>query len=177
MIIGTGDHASVSRVTARWPSEKSFTCENISEGTLLTAFENRTDEPFAQRPYRSSRAPAESLARPRYQLPFAKRNAGKIQVFTTTATWCAACIGHLPSLTYLQTDDIALFGVPTDPNDTPAMLRKYLAEKILLTKCSRGLAPQKKNASPASLPKICTSGAPFCPQPSSRMKRATFSKS
>ena len=129
MIIGIGDHASVSKVTLRWPSGKSFTCENVSEGTLLTAFENRTEEPFTQKPYRSTGTPPEPLTRPKYQLPFAKRNAGKIQVFTTTATWCAACIGHLPSLTYLQTDDIALFGVPTDPNDTPAMLRKYVAEK------------------------------------------------
>ena len=129
MIIGIGDHTSVSKVTVRWPSGKSFNCENVSEGTLLTAFENHTDEPFTQKPYRSARTLAEPLARPNYQLPFAKRNAGKIQVFTTTATWCAACIGHLPSLTYLQTDDIALFGVPIDPNDTPAMLSKYVAEK------------------------------------------------
>ena len=128
MIIGIGDHASVSKLTVRWPSGKSFTCENVSEGTLLTAFENRTDEPFTQKPYRSIRTPAPP-ARLKYQLPFAKPTSGKIQVYTTTATWCAACIGHLPSLTYLQTDDIALFGVPTDPNDTPAMLRKYVAEK------------------------------------------------
>ena len=129
MIIGIGDHTSVSKVTVRWPSGKSFNCENVSEGTLLTAFENHTDEPFTQKPYRSAKTPAEPLARPNYRLPFAKRNAGKLQVFTTTATWCAACIGHLPSLTYLQTDDIALFGVPIDPNDTPAMLRKYVAKK------------------------------------------------
>ena len=129
MIIGIGDHASVSKVTVRWPSGKSFTCENVSEGTLLTAYEKREDGAFTREPYRSTRKSAAPLARPKYQLPFAKPTPGKIQVYTTTATWCAACIGHLPSLKYLQTDDIALFGVPTDPNDTPAMLKEYVAEK------------------------------------------------
>ena len=46
MIIGMGDHASVSKVTVRWPSGKSFTCENVSEGTLLTAFEKREGGAF-----------------------------------------------------------------------------------------------------------------------------------
>ena len=99
------------------------------EGTLLTAFENRPGGAFVRKPYRSSRALATPPARPKYKLPIAKSTPGKIQVYTTTATWCSACLGHLPSLALLKANDIALFGVPIDPKDTPEVLKKYVADK------------------------------------------------
>lgn len=128
MIIGIGQNSKVATVSIRWPSGKTTTTNDIPEGTLLTAFENHETKAFTQKTYRNPRKATPPVSR-RFKLPVAKPTPGKIQVYTTTATWCAACIGHLPSLKYLQTDDIALFGVPTDPNDTPAMLRKYVAEK------------------------------------------------
>ena len=129
MIIGIGNHFSVAKVTVRWPSGKTFTTAEVVEGTLLTAFENRPGGAFVRKPYRSSRALATPPARPKYKLPIAKSTPGKIQVYTTTATWCSACLGHLPSLALLKANDIALFGVPIDPKDTPEVLKKYVADK------------------------------------------------
>ncbi len=87
MIIGIGNHSSVAKVTVRWPSGKTFTTAEVVEGTLLTAFENRPGGAFVRKPYRSSRALATPPARPKYKLPIAKSTPGKIQVYTTTATW------------------------------------------------------------------------------------------
>ena len=48
MIIGIGAHTNVASVTVQWPSGKTATArppERISEGTLLTVYENRADSP------------------------------------------------------------------------------------------------------------------------------------
>ncbi len=128
MIIGIGDRSEVAKVTVRWPSGKTFTTTDVAEGTLLTAFENRPDGAFTRKPYRSSREPATPPAPPKYKLPIAKSTPGKIQVYTTVATWCPSCLSHLSSLAYLKADDLALFGVPIDPKDSQEMLVDYVAK-------------------------------------------------
>ena len=128
MIVGIGQNSKVKQVAIRWPSGKETTTNDIPEGTLLTAYENQDSNSFTQKPYRNTRKSTPPVSR-RFSLPIAQKTPGKIQVFTTTATWCTACISHLPALAYLQTDDIALHGIPIDPNDTPQMLKEYVTSK------------------------------------------------
>jgi thiol-disulfide isomerase/thioredoxin len=52
-----------------------------------------------------------------------------VQVYTTTATWCAACLSHLPALSQLKQDGVALYGVPIDVNDDTAKLAGYVEKR------------------------------------------------
>ncbi|MFT6181132.1 MAG: peroxiredoxin [Akkermansiaceae bacterium] len=128
MIIGIGEKSQVTSVSVRWPSGKTTTTKDIPEGTLLTAFENRAAESFSQKPYRITQKATPAATR-KVKLPIANSSSKKVQVFTTMASWCPACIGHLPALSYLKSDDIALFGIPLDVNDTSEILADYVAQK------------------------------------------------
>ncbi|MGI9240983.1 MAG: ASPIC/UnbV domain-containing protein [Verrucomicrobiales bacterium] len=129
MIVGIGDRASVESLSVRWPSGKIHTLENVAEGTLVTAFENRAAGAFTQEPYRNGRSRSVPPAAGARKFPIAGSGAGKIQVYTTTATWCAACVGHLPALTRLNQDGVALYGVPIDPEDDAAKLGEYVEKR------------------------------------------------
>jgi hypothetical protein len=56
MILGIGSHATVPSLTVRWPSGKKVTAQGISEGMLVTFYENPADSPtgvaLAAAPYR-----------------------------------------------------------------------------------------------------------------------------
>jgi len=148
MIVGIGQNSKVDSLSIHWPSGKTSSTRNIPEGTLLTAFENQADKTFSQESYRTVKKASPPESR-RFKLPIARNTPGKIQVFTTTATWCSACIGHLPSLAYLKSDDVALFGVPVDPDDTSEMLKQYTADKNppyeMLTELSASMREKVSN--------------------------------
>ena len=128
MVVGIGERDGVDSLSVRWPSGKTTTLDTIPEGTLVTAFENSDEGDFTQAPYRSGRAlptaPASVESKP---FPLARKTPGKMQVYTTTATWCAACLGHLPELGQLKEAGIAIYAVPVDPNDDEAKLADYVA--------------------------------------------------
>ncbi len=128
MLVGIGQSAAADRITVRWPSGRESTVENVAEGTLITAYENREAGAFVSEPYRSARSslPAPAPAPARDPFPLARKLPGKIQIYTTTATWCAACVGHLPALARLQDDRVALFGVPVDLEDDASRLAAYV---------------------------------------------------
>ena len=52
-------------------------------------------------------------------------------MYTTTATWCDACKASLPRLARLREmisrTDLAIFGVPIDPDDGREKLEVYIA--------------------------------------------------
>ena len=54
-------------------------------------------------------------------------------LYTTMATWCASCRRELPHLSRLRSrfssQQLAMFGVPVDPEDGPAELESYLKEQ------------------------------------------------
>jgi thiol-disulfide isomerase/thioredoxin len=127
MIIGIGDRDAVESVSVRWPSGKTFSVEGVVEGTLLTAHENRADGgAFSQTQYRNARERIERQpVKPRFPVSQGGGDA-KVQVYTTTATWCVACISHLPELRHLAEDGVALFGVPIDENDDAGKLAAYV---------------------------------------------------
>ena len=145
MFVGIGESPIATYVTIKWPSGKTSTTNDVPKGTLLIAYENKPKEGFTREPYRVEREVTPSLKLPKYQFPLAKHTPGKLQVYTTTATWCTACIGHLPALAYLKTDDIALFGIPIDPGDTPEMLKEYVAQKNPPYKMLTALSTREKD--------------------------------
>jgi len=129
MIIGIGERSEVASVSVRWPSGKVTSTKGIAEGTLLTVYENRAAGDFVQSQYRNSRGRLATGEVEKKRFPISKKNPGKVQVYTTTATWCAACIGHLPALKQLESEEIALYGIPIDASDDPEKLATYVEQK------------------------------------------------
>jgi thiol-disulfide isomerase/thioredoxin len=118
----------VESITVRWPSGKETRYGAVNEGTLVTAYENREGGAFEESPYRTVEVPEVATAR-REKFPAAQESPAKLHVYTTTATWCAACKGHLPTWERLgEEEGVAIFGVPVDPEDDAAKLASYVEE-------------------------------------------------
>ena len=150
MIIGIGGHREVESVSVRWPSGRAHRVEGVAEGSLLTAYENRPEGAFTQAPYRVDRE-RPALALGREPFPVARAASGGVQVYTTTATWCAACLSHLPALELLKGDGIALFGVPVDPEDDAGKLAEYVTQKNPPYQMLAGLGTAEREAASAFL--------------------------
>lgn len=129
MIIGIGQNSNAQSIDVRWPSGKKTTLKNISEGTLVTAFETRPGQSFTQEPYRS-KTPTPARPKKTYsKFPFVQESNSAIHLYTTTATWCSACLGQMPALTELKQNGISLFGIPIDPNDNEELLTRYIKDE------------------------------------------------
>ena len=69
----------------------------------------------------------------RLRLPHLASNGTKkqLRLYTTMATWCAACKRELPQLQRLRAlfdkEKVAMFGVPIDPSDDQEKLKAYMA--------------------------------------------------
>ena len=145
MILGVGARREVPAITVRWPSGKSATTERVPVGTLLTVYENPVDSPdgtaFVRRPYRDARERSKiergaGGRRPRF--PLADLNTGapgvgqqaRFRVYTTMATWCRACIEHVPEMRLLEStlrkDGVDFIGVPVDEGDDAEKLREFI---------------------------------------------------
>ena len=124
MIVGLGDWKEVDQVIVRWPSGKTSKTETVPEGTLLKVHENRAQEPFERSVYRRS---PKSVPRVEALEKFPIRPADDrpVRVYTTMATWCASCIGHLPDLKHLAENGVQVIAVPVDDADNDAELQKY----------------------------------------------------
>ena len=130
MLIGIGDRDKVESLNVRWPSGRIFSADGIPEGTLVTAYENREEGAFRQKPYRDLSERLADVRTKEEVFPIARVSQNsEVQIYTTTATWCAACVSHLPALERLQQDGIALFGVPIDPDDDEKKLADYVEAK------------------------------------------------
>ena len=162
MIVGIGQKSKVTSVSIRWPSGKVTTTKDVPEGTLLTAFENRPAESFSREPYRNTRKSNPPTV-PSLKLPIAGTSLKKVQVFTTMASWCPACASHLPSLSYLKSDDIALFGVPIDVNDTSEILSDYVARNSPAYEMLADLSTTDREIMSAFLGKAMRTEAPALP--------------
>ena len=107
-----------------------MTAEHVMEGTLLTAREDGESGGFTSQPYR--RDARRGIAAPisERKFPLARSTAGeKLRIYTTTATWCAACLTHLPALARLKQEGVALYGVPIDPDDDATKLAEYVEKR------------------------------------------------
>lgn len=129
MIIGIGKGSAAKSVSVRWPSGNQFTIEKVAEGTLLTAHEHRPEGAFIAETYRREMPPVVTTVAAREKFPVSASAEGKVMVFTTTATWCGACLNHLPALAQLGDNGVALFGVPVDVEDDAAKLADYVERR------------------------------------------------
>ena len=147
MIVGIGNHDTARSLTVRWPAGKSRMIKDVPHGTLLTTYEDADESAdgsgFDSAPYRNSaRAAVQPLATGGEAplgsrlslLPGADASADaetetSLQLYTTMATWCAACKRHLPQIATLRsafTDgELKIYGVPIDAEDTPTKLKSY----------------------------------------------------
>jgi thiol-disulfide isomerase/thioredoxin len=145
MLIGLGPHRSASSVSIHWPSGTKQEIADVPAGTLLSVFENPADggdqdgiarEPYARPMPLVRRQPEQSP--PRFQVAALSQDstldptiAPKLRVYTTMATWCPSCKKHLPQLEMLRNafdpQTLELYGLPIDSEDTPRMLREYVA--------------------------------------------------
>ena len=134
MLIGIGNAKNVSRLTVRWPSSRQvYTLQNVAAGALVTVRESAS-KPFEVSPYlRSLPVPdRQTIDRPRFPVAatdnVAKRGS-KLRLYTTTATWCEACLRHLPQISAmtkrLAADGIEVVAIPIDPEDNKTKLEKY----------------------------------------------------
>ena len=124
MILGLGAWKEVDKVAVHWPSGRTSITEAVPEGTLLRAHEDREEEPFERSAYRRDRTPA-TQAKTLERFPLRPPEGGQGQVYTTMATWCASCIGHLADLRHLSENGIAVIAVPVDDTDNAVKLQEY----------------------------------------------------
>lgn len=146
MIIGIGKADRSTKVTVRWPSGKVSLLNEIKEGELVTVREELTGEGHQREEYRKGVRSETGGVRVRagVTFPLARETPGKIQVYTTMATWCPSCLKHLPQLAVLQDDAVALFAVPIDPEDDEEKLGEYVARHSPPYEMLRGVPAAKR---------------------------------
>ncbi|MDA0812443.1 MAG: ASPIC/UnbV domain-containing protein [Verrucomicrobia bacterium] len=136
MLLGIAGAKIVSRLTVRWPSGQAYTLENVAAGALITARES-ADSPFETSTYLKFLPVPDRPAkeRPTFAVAATDRRAkpgSKLRLYTTTATWCEACLRHLPEINamteMLAGDNIEIVAVPVDADDDTAKLETYLAK-------------------------------------------------
>lgn len=152
LLIGIGAAEVVSRLTVRWPSGQTYAAENVAAGTLVHAREN-AEAPFALGSYLQSlpvRQPAKQ------ELPVFTLAAGDsaaapssgLRLYTTTATWCEACIRHLPELNamapLLRQDGMEIIAIPVDPEDDTGKLQQYISKWKPAYRMLAGLDAQQR---------------------------------
>ena len=159
MLVGIGERSIVDELSIKWPNGTIHQTRDVPSGTLLSVYENPADSPnetnFVSEPYLPS-SPSDStddlrlVEQSALQLSLGDAASGesatgtraKIQMYTTTATWCAACTQSLPQLRFLREsfreDDLQMWGIPADLAEPPEKHLAYVAEHqpayTLLTK-------------------------------------------
>jgi thiol-disulfide isomerase/thioredoxin len=151
MIVGLGAARTVDRIQVRWPSGKQTHLEQVPAGSLVTTFEDARhsghDAHFNVQPYVQQ---SESIAKSRDELPSAlpklppleiapgpsqpdgTDSPSTLKVYLTMATWCTACLEHLPHwrrvASTFSNNEIELVGLPVDPEDNREQLVEYYGE-------------------------------------------------
>ena len=133
--IGVGAADTLRELIIHWPSGRTDRFGDLPAEGLLTIHERRS----AAAASGLVRTPLSRVAEPASRDTGGERVAlgpdaprATLSVYTTVATWCAACKDDLPQLARLRglfsLDTLALVGVPGDPEETPQALRGFAAE-------------------------------------------------
>jgi thiol-disulfide isomerase/thioredoxin len=138
MLVGLAGAEAADRVNVRWPSGVVHEVENVPRGALLVAYEDPSQSPsgsaFVAQAY-AAPPPAGPAAppAPRRVLALAASAGvpkGRLNAYTTMATWCESCKKEQPQVRRLRAafspEDLGLFGVPVDEADTAEKLAAYL---------------------------------------------------
>jgi thiol-disulfide isomerase/thioredoxin len=132
MLIGLGEHSQIASLTVRWPSGKEFSLADAKAGAIITAHES-DDSPFTQESYAPAAKSLAMIAQKNDVFPIEVPGAStstQLRIYTTTATWCAACIKHLPHVKLLKdtlaSEGVEFIGVPIDEDDTTSKLQDFM---------------------------------------------------
>lgn len=134
LLVGIGEHDAARAITVHWPSGAVQRVENVRAGTELVVFEDPERAPdgsgSARSVYRRALAPVAEERVPEEPLLSELPDTATLRVLTTLATWCEACTEELPELALLrarfEASQVALYGVPVDPEDTSAKLGRWV---------------------------------------------------
>lgn len=144
MLVGLGDATTVEHLVVRWPSGKESTLTSLNAGQLVTVFEDPTASPdgsgvttrdYLARPDEGATPLAESIpldAKQFLNANFAPDGdrAANLRAYTSMASWCESCKRWLPQLKQLREElggnELNLYGVPIDLQDSPQVLADYL---------------------------------------------------
>ncbi len=148
MIVGMGGSDVAEQLHVRWPSGTTAELTQVAAGSLVTAFEDAQQadsgthfdvQPYAT-PIKLPRPLTANTSRDTRRvdlstapsLPTDAKPEPRMKVYVTMATWCTACIDHMPHLRRITAsmDDrqVELIGVPVDPDDSPDKLAAYRDE-------------------------------------------------
>jgi hypothetical protein len=137
LMVGIGARAVAKSVSVRWPSGRVQTIENVPEGTLVTVHEYPAagTAAFVQEPYRRQRAPVPPRPPRTWRTLTLARDGGThppLRLYTTFASWCAACRKETPDLETLRRafrrDELELYAIPIDPEDPPDRVAAWMKE-------------------------------------------------
>jgi len=142
VLVGIGARERADRVRVRWPGGAVHELSGVARGSLVTAYEVASQSPTGEAFVRESYAAAAPLAvqglgarAEDARLSFALEDSAEppaLRMFTTTATWCAACRSELPQLEHLRrtfaASELGMYGVPVDEEDTVEKLAEYVEE-------------------------------------------------
>ena len=140
-VIGLGARAAADSLSVRWPSGREQSTREVPAGSLVTVFENPahspTGEAFVLEPYTPARtrvaaAPAAAGSGPAWLRSHARQRDAGLVMYTTMATWCAACAAEVPQLEALRArfrpGELAMLALPVDEDDGPSQLADWMTE-------------------------------------------------
>jgi thiol-disulfide isomerase/thioredoxin len=152
MIIGLGQRAEADSVVVRWPSGTIRKTGRVRSGTLLTALEQPVEgrtflvDSYARNAGAGPTISAATVHPTVLRIPHGGSDRARLHLYTTMATWCAACERELPQVARLRAefseDAVALFGVPVDDRDDPGRLQAYVAKHRPAYELLEGLSPE-----------------------------------
>jgi thiol-disulfide isomerase/thioredoxin len=140
LIVGVGKLPLVTTLTVRWPSGRVEKTEKVPTGTLVTAFEDPAQSPDGSGFHREQYVRPSSGANPTATTAGAtllenrpgSESPATLRMYTTLATWCQACRKEIPLLIHLREsfrpEQLAIYGIPTDREDSPAKLNAWVSE-------------------------------------------------
>ena len=156
MLVGIGKNEAVRSITVRWLSGKIQTTGVVPAGALTTIYEDPSVSPsgeafvlesYRKNPRLMTRVPSSEDWKKRLlpEIPSKSRFAirdggsgsppptGKLNLYTTMATWCVACLEEMPEFRHLRAafsqDELAMYGLPIDPEDDEATLQSWFEDK------------------------------------------------
>ena len=140
-MIGLGKETDeIRQLSIAWPSGVTTNTNGLPVNKLVTAFEEATDsdsgsgfDVSAYEPVDVSIAASGGQKKQRFKLPSAKDQNSQLYLYTSMATWCAACSEQIPQLATIRShfspDELAMFALAADPIESRAKLDAYVTSK------------------------------------------------
>lgn len=157
MLVGIGERDVVRSLKLRWLSGIEQTMTDVPAGMLVTLYEDPAASPsgeaFVMEPYRAASSVItrtrtlseegwkrgllpETVSRTELVVRDDGRALGTesaLNLYTTVATWCVACVEELPEFHQLRAafgdHELAMFGVPIDKEEGSELLESWTAER------------------------------------------------